>query len=293
MIFCVDGKYVREEEATVSVLDRGFLFGDSVYETVRSHRGRILFWNEHAARLRRSASLLGIEVDWDSVDPLTTLRELLRQNGLEDARIRIIVTRGMGVVHRLQGFCPTWVFTIERFTPPDASVYANGVSAVLVSVVRHAPTCLNPEIKSSNLLNNVLARREALERDADEGILLNPKGCVAEGAHSNIFWVAEDGTLRTPSRAVGILPGITRQKLITIARDGLGMRVEEVEAGPAELDRAREIFLTSTSWEALPVSRWNGRKVGAAGTAGVEKGPVARALRAGLQRLYDEPGEAS
>jgi branched-chain amino acid aminotransferase len=287
VIFFVDGRYLPQEEARVSVLDRGFLFGDSVYETVRAYRGRVLFWSEHAARLKRSAFLLGIETEWDRVAPIAVLHELLRRNEVAEARIRIVVTRGEGVAHRLGGSHPTWVVTIEPFIPPSDAEYDEGISAVLVSIVRHGASCQNPEIKSSNLLNNVLARREALERGADEGILANPKGFIAEGAHSNIFWVAPDGVLCTPSRDVGILPGITRQKLITIARAG-GMRVTEVEEGAEACDRAREIFLTSTSWEALSVSRWNGRPVGDG-----KGGCLARELRGALRKLYDESEETA
>lgn len=287
MIFCVEGTYVREEEARVSVLDRGFLFGDSVYETVRAHRGRILFWTEHAARLKRSAFLVGIDLRWSVAEPIAVLHELLRRNEIEEARMRIVVTRGRGVAHRLGESHPTWVFTIERFAPPSEQEYEEGIAAVLVSIVRHAPGCQNPEIKSSNLLNNVLARREALEKGAAEGILANPKGFIAEGAHSNVFWITRDGILRTPSCSVGILPGITRQKLIGLAH-AAGMRVEEVEEGPDALDDAREIFLTSTSWEALSVSRWNGKPVGEG-----KGGRVARGLRARLLDLYAQPEETA
>ncbi len=286
MIFHVDGVYLPQEEARVSVLDRGFLFGDSVYETVRAHRGRILFWSEHETRLKRSASLLGIEIEWDRVDPIHVLHELLARNEVPSARLRIIVTRGRGVAHTIRPSRPTWVVTIEPFVPPSDAEYEEGISAVVVAIVRHG-RCQNPEIKSSNLLNSVLARREALERGAQEGILLNASGKIAEGAHSNIFWVAPDGVLCTPARAVGILPGITRQKLIAIAR-AHGMRVSEVEEGVEACDRAGEIFLTSTSWEALSVSWWNGRPVGAGG-----RGRVARELRVALNALYDDPEETA
>jgi branched-chain amino acid aminotransferase len=290
MIFCIDGNYVPQEKAVVSVLDRGFLFGDSAYETIRAYRGRILFWREHANRLKRSASLLGITLDWDERNPLRILHSLLVRNGCDQARFRIIVTRGTGIIHRLEELRPTWVFTIEPFTPSDDAFYRAGVAAVLVSVVRNATACLNPEIKSSNLLNNVLARREALARGAEEAILLNPKGYVAEGAHSNVFWVTEEGVLETPSQSVGILPGITRQKLIAIARE-MGTQVREVESAPDALDRAREIFLSSTSWEALSVSLWNGKPVGA-GLQETERGRIARALRDRLRLLYDEQEES-
>ena len=160
-----------------------------------------------------------------------------------------------------------------------------GVSAILVSVRRLGVASLNPEIKSSNLLNNLLARREAVRAGAAEGILLNPRGFLAEGAHSNLFWLGQDRILRTPALDVGILPGITREKVLAVARK-LGIAVAEVEEPPEALIDAREIMLTSTSWEVLSVTRYNGSMVGDG-----RQGEVARALREGLRRLYDDPQE--
>lgn len=280
MIFHVGGEYVPEDEARVSVLDRGFLYGDSVYETLRAHRGRILFWADHRARLLHSAGALGILIDGLDLDPLEILHELLRRNGLQDARMRIIVTRGVGAGYDFDGLKPTWVVTCERFEPPSEDVYASGVDAVVVGVARLAVASLNPEIKSSNLLNNIMARREAMAAGAEEGILLNPDGFVAEGAHSNLFWVTPARAVCTPALSVGILPGITRMKMIGLARaDGLDIR--EVRARRDELDRAIEIFLTSTSWEALSVARLGGRPVGTG-----RRGPIAERLRERLRDLY-------
>jgi len=189
--------------------------------------------------------------------------------------------------HRLSGFTPTWVVTVEAFEELPEDLYESGVAAVLVSVARLGVASLNPEIKSSNLLNNILARREALKAGAYEGVFLNPNGLVAEGAHSNIFWITPEGILRTPTRTVGILAGVTRQKILQVARE-VPMAVEEVEAGADELDRAVEIFLTSTSWEALSVTRWNGRTVGEG-----KRGRWARELRSRLRQLYQEGGQTA
>ncbi len=276
-----------EEEARVSVLDRGFLFGDSVYETLRAHRGRILFFRDHMDRLLRSASSLEIDLGDAAVRCLSILRELLRRNACEDARMRIIVTRGTGLAHEQASFTPTWVVTIEPFAEPSDEFYEAGIAAILVHIARHATASLDPAIKSSNLLNNILARREAMKAGAAEGILLSPAGYLAEGAHSNLFWVTPEGKLRTPSRGVGILAGITRQKLIECAPRA-GRTVEEVEARAEELDRAGEIFVSSTSWEALSVTRWNGRRVGDG-----KRGAVARELRMRLRALYDDPEETA
>jgi branched-chain amino acid aminotransferase len=285
VIFFTQGAYVHERDARVSVLDRGFLFGDSVYETLRAHHGRILFWKDHSARLSHSAQALGIPIGSVEPDPLEILRELLRRNGLEDARMRIIVTRGVGAGYEFEGLTPTWVVTCEPFEPPSEDTYAQGVDVVIVGITRHAVASLNPEIKSSNLLNNILARREAMAAGAVEGLLLNPEGFVAEGAHSNVFWVAGDGAVCTPALSVGILPGITRMKLIERAR-AEGLSVREVHARRGELEGAKEIFLTSTSWEALSVARLDGRQVG-----GGTRGAIAQMLRDRLRALYEREEE--
>jgi len=287
VIFYVRGRFVPERESLVSVLDRGFLFGDSVYETVRAHRGRVLFWRDHQARLTHSAEGLGIPLHGAHPDPLEILHELLSRNGLEEARMRIIVTRGVGAGYQFAGLEPTWVVTCERFEPPSEEVYANGVNVAIVGVARHAVASLNPEIKSSNLLNNILARREAMAAGADEGILLNPEGLVAEGAHSNVFWVARDGSLCTPALSVGILPGVTRMKMIAIARAD-GIVVREVHERREALEKAAEIFLTSTSWEALSAARLNGRPVGSG-----RRGEIARRLRERLRGLYGREEETA
>ena len=282
MIFYLQGAYLPQEEARISVLDRGFLFGDSVYEAIRSFEGRILFFADHVARLRRSAELLGIDLSGSEPDLRAVVGQLLRRNRIEDSRLRIVVTRGTGGRDQVSGFTPTWVVTIEPFTTLPEEEYRRGVAAVLVSVARHGVESLNPEIKSSNLLNNLLARQEAIRRGAVEGVMRSPAGLLAEGAYSNLFWVDAEGVLRTPALEVGILPGVTRQKVIEQAREA-GIPVEQVAVGPEALEGAREIFLTSTSWEVLSVSRWNGKVVGSG-----RRGEIAALLRDRLRALYLE-----
>jgi len=287
MIYFVQGRFVPQEEATVSVLDRGFLYGDSIYETLRSRNGKVLFWKDHHERLHRSARLLDLEIGREEPDPLAILRELMKRNNLATARMRIIVSRGTGGRDQLDGFTPTWVVTIEPFIELTEEEYREGVAAILVSTRRMPIAALSPEIKSSNLLNNLLARREAVRAGAAEGILLNPAGLLAEGAHSNLLWVSPAGTLCTPPCSVGILRGVTRDKVLRAAH-ALGMPAAEVEAGPEALEQAQEIMLTSTSWEVLSVTRYNGRKVGAGA-----RGEFSRRLREALRALYDDAEETA
>ncbi|MBD3162328.1 MAG: hypothetical protein GF346_08295 [Candidatus Eisenbacteria bacterium] len=285
VIFYLQGGYVPQEEARVSVLDRGFLFGDSIYEAIRSVDGKPVFYRDHLARLHHSAELLGFDLTGGTPDLRAIMRELLRRNGIEDSRMRIVVTRGTGGRDQISGFTPTWVVTIEPFATLPDEEYERGVAAVLVSVARTGVASLNPEIKSSNLLNNILARQEAVRKGAAEGVMLNPDGLLAEGAYSNLFWVDAAGILRTPSLEVGILPGVTRQKVIVAAR-AAGLAVAEDTAGPEALESAREILLTSTSWEVIPVTRWNGAVVGSG-----RRGEIAAMLRDRLRALYHEDEE--
>jgi len=281
MIVFLNGEFVPEEKAVISVFDRGFLYGDTVYETVRAHRGRILFWEEHDRRLRRSFVLAAFEPD-PRIDALASVFDrLLERNGLSEARLRITVSRGSGGVDQLVGFEHTWVVTARPFEPLPEARYEEGIEVVLVGVSRNDRGALDPEIKSGNFLNNLLARREARLRGADEGIMLSPSGLLAEGSISNLFWVAE-GVLETPALDVGLLPGVTRGKILDLARALPELQgVREVRAGAERLREAQEIFLTSTSLEVLPVTRFEGRPVGDA-----RRGPVARLLRERLCALY-------
>jgi branched-chain amino acid aminotransferase len=310
MLVYLNGDYVEEAEARVSVFDRGFLYGDTVYETIRTHRGEILFWSEHERRLRRSCELAAFEIEWGEVHLPAIVGELLRRNGLTEARVRITLSRGTGDPDQITGFHPIWIVTLRPFRSLPDDSYEAGVSAVLVSVTRNAACALSPEIKSGNFLNNLLARREARLRGAAEGIMTNPAGMLCEGAMSNIFWLRR-GVLETPALDQGLLPGVTRGKILALARASLGQPdrealtppgldrpgldhpisglhdVREVAAPPAALDMAEEIFLTSTSLEALSVTRWEDRPVGGGGG-----GAVANALRKRLRSLYPQERSA-
>lgn len=279
----LNGAFLPERDARISIFDRGFLYGDTLYETLRTHRGRVVFWSEHARRLARSCELAHFEIDLARYDLRAVSEELARRNGLEPARIRITLSRGSGDPDQIDGFETTWVTSARPLTPPTEERYRLGVRALIVTVRRTPSNTLDPEIKSGNYLLNLLARREARLLGATEGIMLNGEGFVAEGASSNLFWV-RGGRLETPRTSVGILHGVTRKKVLELA--ATRMPVEEVEAPPERLDDATEIFLTSTSWEALPITNWNGRVVAPEG------GPVAHWLRAELHRLYDsDPGQ--
>ena len=259
----VNGNVVPAEQARVSVLDNGFTFGDAVYETLRTYRGRPFHLDRHLERLRGSAARLGFAAPFGDEVFARGLDELLARAGNEESYIRIILTRGEGDISyrfdRVTG--PTLVMVVKPFEAPPARDYAEGISIVIASVRRNHPRALDPAIKSNNLLNNILAVREGQGRGAAEAILLNDLGEVAEGASSNVF-VVKGGRVSTPPLEAGILSGITRRIVLDLCRErGIPAREETLIA--ADLFAADEVFITSTTKEAAPVRTVDGKLVGA------------------------------
>ncbi|HET8644763.1 MAG TPA: aminotransferase class IV, partial [Vicinamibacteria bacterium] len=220
----VNGVVTLAAEARVSVLDNGFTFGDSVYETLRTYGGRPFHLDRHLARLRSSAQRLAIAVPVPDAELAARVDAVLARAGNEESYIRLIVSRGVGDIsyrfERVSG--PTVVVVVKPYEPLPARAYAEGIDVIVASVRRNHRLALDPGIKSCNLINNILAVQEAQSKGAQEPILLNHDGDVAEGASSNVFLV-EDGGLVTPPLEAGILPGVTRALVLEVAR-GLGLR---------------------------------------------------------------------
>jgi len=265
----VNGELVPAAEARVSVLDNGFTFGDSVYETLRTYGGRPFHLDRHLARLRRSAARLGIEIPLGDDVFAERLAALLERARNDESYIRIIVTRGVGDISyhfdRVHG--PTVVLAVKPYEPFPESTYTEGVAVIIASVRRNHPRALDPGIKSCNLLNNILAVREAQAKGAMEPILLNDVGEIAEGASTNVFIVKND-TVATPPLSAGILPGVTRQLLIEIGPT-VGIPVREDSLSVQDLLGADEAFVTSTLKEAAPIRSVDGTPIG-----GGRPGPV-------------------
>jgi branched-chain amino acid aminotransferase len=269
----VNGIVTPVEEAHVSVLDNGFTFGDSVYETLRTYRGRPFEWGRHLRRLRASAERLGFEIPLTNDELLARLDAVLERAANPESYIRLIVSRGVGDIsyhfERVKG--PTVVIAVKPHGPYPAWHYTEGIPVALVAVRRNHPQALDPAIKSSNLLNNVLAQREAQARGAEEAVLLNLKGEIAEGASTNVF-VVRGGTLLTPLLETGILAGITREVVLELA-EGLGIPRREQALVPEDLLSADEAFLTSTTREVVPIRTVDGRPLGR-----VQPGPVTQRI---------------
>jgi len=258
----IDGRVVPAEEARVSVLDNGFTFGDSVYETLRTYEGRPFELTRHFRRLRRSAGRLGIEIPPGDVVLKRRLDELLARAENSESYIRFIVTRGMGDIsyhfERIQG--PTIVMVVKPFEPIPEEERARGLRLAVVAVRRNAKNALDPAIKSCNLLNNILAMREAQARGASEALLLNPAGEVAECASSNVF-VVKDGVVRTPPLEAGILAGITREVVLELCRE-LEIACREETLTTDGLFLANEVFISSSLKEVAAVTEVDAHRIG-------------------------------
>lgn len=258
----VDGLVTPAAEARVSVLDNGFTFGDAVYETLRTYGGRPFALDRHLGRLRRSAAGLGIALPISDEELSARLDALLARAGNPESYLRVMVTRGVGEVsyhfERVQG--PTVVMLAKPYEPLPPERYASGVALALVAVRRNAPQALDPALKTCNLLNNVLATREAQARGAFEAVMLNERGEVAEGAGSNVF-VVHEGRLLTPPLQAGILAGITREVVLELC-PALGQPVSVEPLRVQDLLRADEIFVTSTLKEVVGAGTLDGRPIG-------------------------------
>ena len=282
----LNDRFVPQEEAVVSVFDHGFLYGDGVYETMRSYQGRTLQLSEHLARLERSASRIHLDLPLSLVRLAELIRESLVRNRLQDAYLRVTVSRGAGEIGLEPSLCktPTLVIIAKPFQPSPEAFYAEGVTVSVVRTRRNLPEAVPPQIKSLNFLNNILAKIEATAAGAHEGIMLNQREELTEGTTSNLFLV-QAGRLRTPSLDCGILDGITRGLVLRLAEE-LTIPTEETRLGVKDLYRAEECFLTNTRQELLPVTGVDGHRLGD-GRPGTLTRRLHALFRARLDRFLD------
>src|SRR5438093_9597507 len=258
----LNNRFVSKEEAKISVFDHGFLYGDGVFETLRSYGGKVFMLSEHIARLEQSAARLHIPMPVKRSRLSAIVAESLELNKLTDAYFRITVSRGLGEIGLDPALCknPTLVVIAKPFEPYPESFYTDGVSVAVVQTRRNLPEALPPHVKSLNYLNNILAKMEANAAGSHEALLLNYRGEVTEGTTSNVF-VVQGQRLRTPAVECGLLAGITRGIVLQLAREG-GIPVEERRLTVRDLTDAEECFLTNTTQEVLPVTRVDRRSIG-------------------------------
>jgi branched-chain amino acid aminotransferase len=268
-----EGRPVEAADAKVSVFDRGFLYGDSVYTTMRTVAGRPVEIDRHLARLRRSATGIGFEIPFSDAEIKDAIAKTHTAAGNGESSVRVVVTRGTGpiMLDPRQSQSPTLVILVQQLNLPEPRQYDTGISAVIIEAQKTGRSLLDPTVKSGNYLSNILALRQAIEQSGEDAILCGPHGNVAEGATSNVFMV-RDGEVLTPSFDVGILPGITRQVVCGFVREAKIPLIETL-IRPDDLRRAEEVFLTSSVRGIMPVTVLDGQRVGE-GTAG----PVTREL---------------
>jgi branched-chain amino acid aminotransferase len=279
----VNGVVTDGDQAVVSVFDHGFLYGDGVYETLRTYNRQPFLLDRHLARLRASADRLALAVPPTDADLEDRMRVTMRDVTPDgEVTIRVLVTRGVGDMTYDPAACPhpTIVMIVRPHRDIPDSLLHDGVSVVVASVLRNHPRTVDPSIKSNNLLNNVLAMQEAVRRRAHEAILLNHRGELAECSQSNLFAV-RDGVVLTPPLDAGLLEGVTRNFLFEVGAD-IGVPVRETVLREADLGRVDELFITSTTREVIPVVRVDDQAIGSG-----RPGPIAARLLASFRNRAD------
>ncbi|MCH7999556.1 MAG: aminotransferase class IV [Chloroflexi bacterium] len=266
----LNGELVQQETATVSALDRGLLYGYGVFETMRSYDGRVFRLEQHYQRLCRGAERVGLEVPFSLADLVAAAKGVLQRNDLEDARVRLTLTAGA------EGAAGSVILLAREVKEYPRQLYRRGMSALVISTRRNETSPLSG-VKSLNYLDNLLAREDARRQGADEAILLNTRGLVAEGSASNVFLVL-DGRLVTPNLSSGCLAGITRQAVLELAT-AAGVEAVETEVELSAFAVASEAFLTGSVMEVMPLTRLDNGPVGSG-----RPGPVTGRLH----RLYQE-----
>ena len=284
MIF-IDGKFYSQANAKISVFDHGLLYGDGIFEGIRFYNGRVFRLEEHLDRLWDSARSICLEIPMSKREMTEALLETVRQNDLRDGYIRLLVTRGAGNLGLNPAQCetPSVIIIAATITLYPEAMYQNGLTVVTVATRRTNPAALNPAVKSLNYLNNVMARIEANLAGADEALMLNDSGNVAECTADNVF-VVKRGQIFTPPITAGALRGITRSVVFEIAAE-LTVKITEADITRHDVFIADECFLTGTAAEIIPVIKADGRPIGNG-----KPGPITARMIARFRELTRESG---
>ncbi len=258
----VDGKFYDKEEAKVSVFDHGLLYGDGVFEGIRAYDGLIFKCKEHIDRLYQSAHAIMLDIPMKKEEMTDAVKKTLRENGMKDAYIRLVVTRGIGDLGLDPRKCtkPTVFIITDKIKLYPQEFYEKGLEIVTISTQRNIHESVNPQIKSLNYLNNILAKVEAINAGVEEAVMLNSEGYVSECTGDNIF-IVKDGVLMTPPIHSGVLRGVTRGAVIDIAHLK-EIPIHEEVLTRYDLFNADEMFLTGTAAEIIPVVKLDRRKIG-------------------------------
>jgi len=284
-IVYLNGKFVPEEEAKVSVFDHGFLYGDGVFEGIRAYHGCIFKLQEHIRRLYDSAKAINLEISLTQEEMMEIVKETCRKNNLKDSYIRLIVSRGKGDLGLDPRKCanPSIICIAASISLYPPELYQTGLSVITVPTRRNIAEGVNPRIKSLNYLNNIMARMEATLAGVEEAILLTQEGYVAECTGDNIFMV-RDGVIKTPAIHLGMLEGVTRNSVIELAKKR-GIVVEETVLTRFDFFTADECWLTGTAAELIPVVNIDGRPIGSG-----KPGPMFAALLEDYREVVKHEG---
>ncbi len=262
MIVYLNGEFVSDQDAKVSVLDHGYLYGDGVFEGIRAYNGRIFKLAEHVKRMYESAKTIMMEIPMTQEEMCQKIIDTVKKNNLQDAYIRVVVSRGIGDLGLDPEKCknPSIVIIASSISLFPEEFYTQGLEVVTVPTRRNMAEALNPKLKSLNYLNNIMVKIEANLAGVKEALMLNQDGYVAEGSGDNVF-IVKDGVLITPPPYAGILNGITRRCVMGLAEDR-GYEVEETLFTRHDVFTSDECFLTGTAAEIIPVVKVDGRSVG-------------------------------
>jgi branched-chain amino acid aminotransferase len=281
----VNGRIADAATASIPVFDHGFLYGEGVYETLRTYHQIPFLFDLHQERLRRSAALLALPVPFTDDELLAQISATMAAHkGLNEAYIRVLLTRGVGELTYNPAACPdpTTVIIVKPFPQPPARTFTDGIKVALVGVRRNHPAALNPMIKSNNLINNALAMQEALRSGADEALMCNQAGDVVECSQSN-FFIVKGRRVITPPLEAGLLPGITRAFVLDMARDE-GFEAVEAAVSVADVRAADEAFITGTTREITPVVNLDTQRIGT-GRPGAVSQQLLTAFHARVKQL--------
>jgi branched-chain amino acid aminotransferase len=269
----ISGQLYDKENAKISVYDHGLLYGDGVFEGMRSYSGKVFRLDQHLDRLWKSAKAIWLEIPMTQQALGKAVNDTLAANGIKDGYIRLVVTRGSGALGLDPNKCsnPQVIIITDHISLYPKEFYDNGLTIVTASTVRNHPAALSPRIKSLNYLNNIMAKIEGLQAGCVEALMLNHKGEVAECTGDNIFLI-KSGQLYTPPLDAGILEGITRDAIIELARE-TGYVVNEVALTRHDVFIADEVFLTGSAAEVIPVVKLDSRVIGDG-----NPGPITREL---------------
>ncbi len=281
----INGEFFAKEDAKISVFDHGLLYGDGVFEGIRIYHNRVFRLDQHLKRLYRSAKYINLNIGKTLEEMTGIVLDTCRKNGLTDGYIRLVVTRGTGTLGLSPKSCPTAtvIVIVDKLAIYPPEQYEKGLAVMTVSTRRNLVDALDPQLKTLNYLNNIMASIEATRSGFEEALMLNAEGYVAEASADNLF-VIRGKKLMTPATFIGALPGITREAILEIAPE-LGLEPVETHLTLSDIYSADECFLTGTAAEVIAVSELDSRPIGTG-----KAGPITKQINERFRKLTRDEG---